>query len=323
MALAIATTTALVMTKAYAQARSVSNMPPPEILAHANSYQPRKLTELAAKLAAQPDMTGMWEIAEPAGAPEGPLFDPEHSVFPKQQVKGEATFGPLPGTYDARIPYTPEYQGIYRQYVAEAKQGHARDTFAACVPYGVPRMIGDHPDFFDIVQAPEVMIWYAAYGRTERRIFMDGREHPKAGDPNSFDAGPTYSGHSIGHWEGNTLVVDTINMIPAFFDETEAPHSSHLHVIERLRLIGDNYIENEITLIDPVAFVHPWVLKRYYKRIVKRSPSAPERLHNYLDLNDRPCIPNVRIDKNGFQVTLLPQEIEAEAARAQGKSPPH
>lgn len=306
---------------AYAQNPRADTLPSAEILAHAESYRPRKMTDLAARLAQQPDMTGTWMIAEPADAPEGPLFDPQHAHAAPQPIKGESTFGPIPGTYDTQIPYTPEYQKLYRQHVEEAKQGHARDTFAACVPYGVPRMIGDNPDRFDVIQAPEVMIWYAAYSRTERRIFLDRRSHPKPKADDSFSEGPSYSGDSIGHWEGDTLVVDTVNMIPAFFDETEAPHSEKLHLIERLRLIDDNFIENDITLIDPVAFVHPWVLTRYYKRIAKSNPATADSLHQYLDLNDHPCIPNVRIDENGFQVPLLPQEIEAEEAKAHDKPP--
>jgi len=305
-----------------AQVPRAGTSPSPEILQRADKYQPRKLTDLAAKLAEQPDMTGTWLIAEPVGAPEGPLFDPAHAIAPKQAVPGEATFGPIPGTRDTQIPYTPEFERLYGQHVREAQEGHSRDTFAACVPYGVPRMIGDNPVYFDIIQAPEVMLWYANYPRTERRIFLDGRPHPELND-NSFDGQRSYSGHSVGHWEGTTLVVDTVNMIRAFFDETEAPHSEQLHVVERLRLIDDNYIENEITLTDPIALAHPWVVKRYYKRLDRLTADAPPRVHNYLNLNDRPCVPNVHIDENGFQVVLLPQEIEAEAAKAQGKPAAH
>jgi hypothetical protein len=294
-------------------------MPTAQIIANADSYKPLKLTGLAAKLAQQPDMTGTWAIVEPTGSPEGPLFDPEHSRAPRQQPEGEATFGPVPGTRDTAIPYNTEYQNIYDRHIAEAEEGHARDTFAACVPYGVPRMLADNPVFFDIIQAPEVMLWYASYPRTERRVFLDGRPHPQGGGE-AFDGGPSYSGHSVGHWEGNVLVIETVDMIPAFFDETAAPHSDKLRVRERLRLIADNYIENEITLDDPIAFVRPWVVKRYYKRLDRLDPAAPSRQHTYLNLNDRPCVPNVRIDENGFQVALLPQEIEQEAKKAQSKT---
>jgi len=291
--------------------QSNSEMPTPEILARANSYAPPKLTELAAKLAAQPDMTGLWTFIQPPGACRGPLFDPPNSVCPPPPPEGEATFGPMPGTYMTGIPYTPEYQKIYDRHVEESKEGKARDTFAACIPYGVPRMVGDSPTSFDIVQAPEIMSWYNNYARTERRIFLDGREHPKGDDPRL--SGPSYSGHSIGHWEGDTLVIDTVNMIPAFFDETASPHSDKLHMTERLRLIDTNLLENEMTLTDPVAFTRPWVVKRYYRRATE---AGQQIVHRYQELNDRPCIPNVRMDENGFQVMLLPQEIEAEEAKA-------
>ncbi|HTQ98841.1 MAG TPA: hypothetical protein VMH83_02580, partial [Candidatus Acidoferrum sp.] len=221
------------------------------------------------------------------------------------------------GTYLTGIPYNPEYRRRYEQYIKDAQQGKARDTFAACVPYGVPRMLGDSAVPFDIIQAPEVMIWYDDYGRTERRIFLDGRQHVQVADTD-FAEGPTWSGHSIGHWEGNTLVIDTVNMIVANFDETSAPHSAKLHLVERLRLIDANIIENRMTFTDPAAFDAPWVVTRYYGRVnaaAKPEADTQKIVHTYLELNDRPCIPNVRLDEHGFQVIMLPQEIEAETQR--------
>jgi hypothetical protein len=310
--------TAALGTAGAAKAQQSNNvMPTREELARADRYVPPKLTALAAKLASQPDMTGSWVHIQPPGACRGPLFDPPNSTCPPPPPEGEATFGPMPGTRMTGIPYTPEYQKMYDQHVEEAKEGKARDTFAACIPYGVPRMVGDSPTPFDIVQAPEIMSWYNNYARTYRRIFLDGRPHPKGDDERL--SGPSYSGHSIGHWEGNTLVIDTVNMINAFFDETASPHSDKLHMIERLRLIAPNLLENEMTLIDPVAFTKPWVVKRYYRRA---SEPGKQIVHRYQELNDRPCIPNVKMDENGFQVILLPQEIEAETARAEGRPVP-
>ena len=307
-----------------APVESGGDWPSAQAIAGADHYKPPRLKGLASKLAKQPDMTGLWTELSPKSAGAGPTFDPERTYYPPNQpVKGEARFGPIPGTYIKDIPYTPEYRRLYEQYVADAKQGKARDTFAACVPYGVPRMIGDSPVPFDIIQAPEVMIWYDDYGRTERRIFLDGRKHPEGSDAETaYDAGPSYSGHSIGHWEGDALVIDTVDMIQANFDETSSPHSAKLHMVERLRLIAPNYLENKITFTDPIAFERPWVVTRYYRRISSQETSdtggAGDKtiVHAYLDLNDRPCVPNVRIDENGFQVIMLPQEIEAAAAKA-------
>jgi hypothetical protein len=297
--------------------RPEENIPSPEMLARAATWTPPKLDVLAARLAAQPDMTGVWAFIQPKGACGGPLFDPVHSVCPPKLPDGAAGFGPLPGTKVTSIPYKPEWQKIYDQHVEEAIQGFSRDTFAACVPYGVPRVVGESPSTFDIIQAPEIMLWYADYSRTERRIFLDGRPHLKSENPR-FD-GPSYSGHSIGHWEGNTLVVHTVNMIPSFFDETGSPHSDQLEMTERLRLVDKDILENEMTLTDPVAFTRPWVVKRYYRRQTAGTAAQPAR--RYLDYNDRPCIPNVKIDENGFQVQMLPQEIEAEQAKQGGRPP--
>jgi len=302
-----------------------ASWPSADVIARADRYDPPKAAELAAKLSQQPDMTGLWTQLAPKGVGAGPVFDPEHTFYsPLQPVPGEARFGPIPGTYLTNVPYNAEYKRRYEQYVEDAQAGKARDTFAACVPYGVPRMLGDSPVPFDIIQAPEVMIWYNDYGRTERRIFLDGREHPNNTDAGyAYSAGPSYSGHSVGHWEGNTLVVDTVDMIVASFDETSAPHSSKLHMVERLRLIDTNVMENQMTFTDPDAFERPWVVTRYYARGngSANAESAGRIVHSYLNLNDRPCIPNVRIDENGFQVLLLPQEIEAEAAKA-GRATP-
>ncbi|MGC4028805.1 MAG: hypothetical protein QM696_08040 [Steroidobacteraceae bacterium] len=290
-------------------------MPSAQVLARASGYVPPKLGELAAKLAAQPDMTGIWAFIQAPGDCRGPLFDPAHSTCPIRSLDGEATFGPLPGTKVTSIPYNAEYQAIYDRHVAESLEGKARDTFATCIQYGVPRMVGESPTPFDIIQAPEVMIWYNDYARTERRIFLDGRAHPTGEDVRT--AGPSYSGHSTGHWEGNTLVVDTVDMINAYFDETSSPHSDKLRMTERIRLIDKDLIENEMTLVDPEAFTRPWVVKRYYRRQGPSAAGQPAR--RYLDFNDRPCVPNVRLDEDGFQVLLLPQEIEEAEARAKGQ----
>jgi len=117
-----------------------ASWPSADVIARANSYHPPKATELAAKLSEQPDMTGLWTQLSPKGAGAGPVFDPEHTFYsPLQPVAGEARFGPIPGTYLTNVPYNTEYELRYEQYVEAAKAGKARDTFAACVPYGVGR----------------------------------------------------------------------------------------------------------------------------------------------------------------------------------------
>lgn len=358
----------------HAQPGGPSGLPDPAVIAKADSFKPPRLADYAAKLASQPDFTGAWKPLDPAGAGPGPIFDPEHTVWAGRLTPGESGFGPLPGTYIKGIPYKPEYRKKYEALVKETTEGKSRDTFAACVPFGTPRMIGATPTPFDIVQAPEIIDWNNNYGRSQRRIFLDGRPHPA---PDAME--PTYSGHSIGHWEGDTLVVDTVNFIGGYFDETPAPYSDQLHMVERIRLIDTNILEDQMTLTDPVMMEKPWVVTRYYLRTVGGGPgsgapppsfgpgsgppqgmgpppgfgpgsgppppgfgpgSGPPQgmgpppnaspfvqgggriVRDFFELNDRPCVPNVRMDENGFQVMLLPAEIEAEAeaAKAKGKT---
>lgn len=322
---------------AWAQPGGPRGLPTPEVIAKANSFKPPRLADYAAKLAAQPDMTGAWKPLDPADAGPGPIFDPEHGVWSGRLQPGESTFGPLPGTYIKDIPYKPEYRKRYEALIKETTEGKSRDTFAACFPFGTPRMLGATPVSFDIVQAPEIIDWNNNYGRSQRRIFLDGRPHP---EPGAMD--PTYSGHSIGHWDGDTLVVDTVNLIGGYFDETPAPYSDQLHMVERIRLIDTNILEDKMTFTDPVMLEKPWVVTRYYQRWYgsgpgsgvprdKPAPAPPPKVGPYIqggdrivrdffELNDRPCTPNVRMDENGFQVMLLPAEIEAEAAKAKGAS---
>ncbi len=303
-ALATFTIGAMLAPPVLAQTRG--GLPSPEVIANANRFDPPKLTRYAARLAEQPDMSGTWTTMVPKGAGNGPTFDPVHTVYPPRLPAGESSFGPLPGTYIKGIPYNATYQKKYREYIKETTEGKSRDTFAACVPYGVPRMIGDAPTPFDIIQSPDVMIWSNNYTRTERRIFFDARSYPTESDPETGGNGPSSSGHSIGHWEGNTLVIDTDNMKAGYFDETPAPYSDQLHMVERVRLIAPNILEDRMTFTDPVTMVRPWVVTRYFQR-----SAGPKR---YLQLNDRPCVPNVRMDANGFQVAILPSELDAGSA---------
>ena len=124
--------------------------------------------------------------------------------------------------------------------------------------------------------------------------------------------------------EGKTLVVDTVNMIAGYFDETPAPFSDQVHLVERLRLIDVNILEDQVTVRDPVMLEKPWVVTRYFRRVAgapsggrgQAKPASDGAIaHTFMNLDDRPCVPNVRMDENGFQVILLPQDIEAAKAK--------
>jgi hypothetical protein len=127
------------------------------------------------------------------------------------------------------------------------------DPEANCLPTGIPRMA---PYPWRILQTPtHIFFLFEGNIHSYRQIFMDGRKHPD--DPN-----PTWYGDSIGKWEGDTLVVDTIGFNDKFwFDFVGHPHSEQLHTIERYTRTTLGLLEDEVTIIDPIAYAKPFTVK--------------------------------------------------------------
>ena len=121
-----------------------------------------------------------------------------------------------------------------------------------CLPPGVPRiMLMARP--FEIVQTPN-RIWFVYEGGAHvwRQVWMDGRAHPK--DPN-----PNWLGHSIGHWDGATLVVDSIGFNDrTWLDDAGHPHTEQLHVIEKYTRTGALTMRYDVEIDDPGAYTQPW-----------------------------------------------------------------
>jgi hypothetical protein len=183
-----------------------------------------------------PDWSGVWENKSGIHLTDGPGIE---TNFP---------------------PYNDEWAAKYRAVLASAKAGKpVNDPTASCIWPGVPRLIWQ-PYPFEIVFSPgRVTTTHEIYSQV-RRIYTDGRQHPA-------DPDPSYNGHSIGHWEGDTLAVDTIGLRgDTMYQNTGMPHSDALHVVERWRLVGPDRLEIEVTMIDPKAFTKPYVSKRYYQR---------------------------------------------------------
>ena len=274
---------------------------------------PRFDEDFLDKMRKLPDLNGRWMMsAGDLRRPAEVMFDPEHRFVPPDPAGEEADFGglvgPLPGSYLTGIPYNEEYRKKYEQIVRDTADGRSIDAVAACRPYGFPRIMGGAPSGPEIVVTPEVVIMTFDQGSSIRHIYTDGRGHPM---DDWYDTGimPRWNGHSIGHWEGDTLVVETIGIIPGYFDQTNPPFSDKLHVVERIRLINHDWLEDQMTLTDPDAFTRPWVVTRYYKR-------SPEKFRTY---RDSECPPDASIDiSGGYQRLILPGEMEeAEANGAQ------
>jgi hypothetical protein len=126
------------------------------------------------------------------------------------------------------------------------------DPEALCLPAGVPRQA---PYPWRILQTPtHVFFLFEGNIHSYRQIFMDGRKHPD-------DPDPTWYGHSIGKWEGDTLVIDTVGFNDRFwFDFAGHPHTEKLHTVERYRRPDFNRLEYEVTIDDPGAYTKPFTL---------------------------------------------------------------
>jgi hypothetical protein len=120
-----------------------------------------------------------------------------------------------------------------------------------CDPPGVPRVYM-HPFPFQFIQTPGEIVMLFEVDSLRREIYTDGKPR---------DAGlvPLWMGSSIGTWEGDTLVVDTINFNDkTWIDRVGHPHSDQLHVIERFRRPDHDHLIDDITIDDPKAYIKPW-----------------------------------------------------------------
>ena len=159
-------------------------------------------------------------------------------------------------------PLTPAYQAIFERHLANAAAGHPTgDPTAGCLPQGMPRIMTMTYPMEIMMNELQVNIFAEWNGQT-RRIFTDGRPLPPLEELEQ-----TYNGTSVGHWEGNVLVAQTVGLRgDTNLESSGLPHSEQLTVAERIWLAGPNILKDEITLIDPKAYTHPWVVTKTYYR---------------------------------------------------------
>jgi hypothetical protein len=125
------------------------------------------------------------------------------------------------------------------------------DPHIHCIPYGMPRVFAVNQPF-EIVQASGLLLMFFDSDSLVRRVYTDGREHPK-------DVVPTYMGHSIARWDGDALVVDTVGLNAlTWLDSIGHPHSDGLHIVERIRRVDRSSLEITFTFDDPQAYTRPW-----------------------------------------------------------------
>lgn len=160
-------------------------------------------------------------------------------------------------------PLKPGLLGPWRERQAEIQRLTEAglppaNNYSACIGDGMPAMMqGMFP--MEVLETPgQVTIIQEAYNQV-RRIYF-GEILPPA-----EDAEPLFAGHSVGRWEGDTLVVETVG-IKDYVEFRNVPHSPNMLIVERIRLVGANYMVNEVTVIDPEVLTEPWTWTWGYRR---------------------------------------------------------
>lgn len=143
------------------------------------------------------------------------------------------------------LPFTPEGLEAFNEVA------NIVDPTARCILPGVPR-VNNSPYPMQIMQMPDRVVFVYEYMHNFRVIYTDGRGHRESWEPSLM-------GDSVGHWEGDTLVIDTVNLTDRTrLDDHGNVHSDALHVIERWRRISANELWYEATIDDPKYYTEPW-----------------------------------------------------------------
>jgi hypothetical protein len=223
-----------------------------------------------------PDLNGFWASTSGPDTPVGATFGPRDPNA-KRGAGGAKERSEDPN----QPPYKPELMDKVKNF---AKFETKYDPAFFCKPGGVPR-IGPPHGILQVAGLPIVLLYQAVAGNTFRVIPMDGRAH-------DADADPTYFGDPVGHWEGDTLVIDSVN----FNDDTWFGldgwfHSTDLHVIERITREGDT-IRYQATIDDPTVFTRPWVMNPRIGRatteiITENAPCVERDISHVTDFGEK------------------------------------
>jgi len=217
-------------------------LPPaaPSLAGQRGNAAPRpapRLPDGRVNLGAPAGETGLWERRN------------EHLVINPKSYQASATANAR--IHIDQVPLQPWGRALtdYRHSLSLASEPYTR-----CKPSGGPRQFMS-PYGLEILEVREVQRIYilnVANAQSYRTIFMDGRPHSKEPDPSSL-------GHSVGHWEKDTLVIDSVGFSEdVWMNRDGLPHTSLLHLVERLTRIDFDTLDYEVTIEDPGAYTAPW-----------------------------------------------------------------
>ena len=183
----------------------------------------------------KPDLSGFWMPVDPV----------KHLLYLAADLKpGEVTLQPWA-------------EQLLKERIDDNGIGHPG---VRCLPSGIPEKL-NIPDGLKLVQTPDLLIFLHESRTIYRQVFLDGRPLPR-------DAQPTWMGYSIGRWEGDTLVVETIGQNgKTWLDMRGLPGTESLRVIERYTRPNIGRINIDVTIDDPKAYTKPWSVKLAWRLV--------------------------------------------------------
>lgn len=194
--------------------------------------------------AGDPENIGNWN----GPGPRGTLGDP---VNPETRPEGATVHNLDSNLSDADIPFLPWARELFEERVGNS---HKDEPYAQCKPTGGPRLIltpyGN--EWLHLEDQQEIIFLGVGGPHTWRRIHMDGRAHPENPTPTRF-------GHSVGHWEDDTLVIDSVGFTTNFWlGRNGYPHTEQLHLIETISRPSFDRLHYVATVDDPGAYTETW-----------------------------------------------------------------
>jgi hypothetical protein len=198
----------------------------------------------------KPDLSGVWQAERTSLDEYGKVLGPG---FAELQVDfNDVTKHVLNvfwGVKPGEEPFTPEGAAVFRQRQASGQESQG----SACLPAALPTNV--FVLWFKMIQAPGEVVVIPGTGDPPRQIYTDGRSLPR-------DLEPSWTGHSVGAWQGDTLVVDTVGIHPrAALDAFGHPRSEGMHITERYRRRDFGHLDLEITLDDSKYYTRPFGIK--------------------------------------------------------------
>ena len=255
--------------------------------------QPKSSPERVKAFSNLPDWSGIWYGG-------GTLFDQSRGGRNPNGVGNNRDFP----------PYNAEWQARYDKFLTNIViPGKFVDPLTLGYLGGFPRMMAPARGL-QFAVTPE-QVWVVYERPDVRYIYTDGRGHPP-----EEELFPTWEGHSIGHWEGDTLVVDTVGIKGGVvIDRTGLVFSDQVHIVERIHKLDEKTLEDQMTITDPVAFTKPWVVTRRYTKSAEKDPTMTNV--SSLENNRNPIVngeTTVVLDTTTFNVDdVYPADIKPYA----------